>query len=56
MKGFVYPEPKGQNPGPRYAKINEKFCEGDVWYSLREGGHGMPQADWDTIAEFLLQA
>lgn len=55
LDGFVYPEPRGQNPGPRYAKINETFFEGDVCYSLREGGHGMPPADWDTVARFLLE-
>jgi hypothetical protein len=55
LHGFVYPEPKGQNPGPRYAKIGEKFFDGEVCYSLREGGHGMPQEDWDTLASFLLE-
>lgn len=55
LKGFIYPEPKGQDPGPRYAKINETFMEGNVCYSLREGGHGMPPADWETAAAFLLR-
>ena len=53
--GFVYPEPKGVNPGPRYAKIGETMFEGDVCYSLREGGHGMPPADWETISRFMLE-
>lgn len=53
--GFVYPEPKDVAPGPRYAKINERFFEGDVCYCLREGGHGMPPEDWATLADFILQ-
>ncbi len=55
LGGFIYPEPKGQNPGPRYAKLGERFFDGDVCYSLRAGGHGMPQEDWDTLADFLLE-
>jgi|GEM_PF-1455686 len=53
--GFIYPEPKGTAPGPRYAKIGETMFEGDICYSLREGGHGMPPEDWNTIARFLLE-
>jgi len=54
LSGFIYPEPKDQAPGPRYAKIGERFFEGEVCYSLREGGHGMPPEDWNTVADFLL--
>ena len=53
--GFIYPEPKGVNPGPRYAKIGETMFEGDVCYSLRDGGHGMPPEDWDVIARFMTE-
>lgn len=53
--GFIYPEPNGTAPGPRYPKINERFFDGDIGYCLREGGHGMPPADWDTLGDFLLK-
>jgi len=53
--GFIYPAPKGTAPGPRYPKINERFFDGDIGYCLREGGHGMPPADWDTLGDFLLK-
>lgn len=55
LQGFIYPEPKGTAPGPRYAKIGETMFEGDVCYSLREGGHGMPPSDWLTAARFLTE-
>ena len=54
-KGFIYPEPKDVNPGPRYAKIGETMFEGDVCYSLRAGGHGMPPEDWEVIGRFMTE-
>ncbi len=53
--GFVYPEPVGTAPGPRYAKLGERFFDGDVCYALRAGGHGMPAEDWVTLGDFLLE-
>ena len=53
--GFIYPEPVGTAPGPRYPKINERFFDGDIGYCLREGGHGMPPADWVTLGDFMLK-
>lgn len=55
LRGFIYPEPKGQSPGPRYPKIGETMFEGEVCYSMRAGGHGMPPEDWETIARFLIE-
>ena len=53
--GFIYPEPKGQAPGPRYAKIGETMFDGEICYSLRADGHGMPPEDWEVTSRFLLE-
>lgn len=53
LPGFIYEGPCPV-PGYRYPVPGDFFKDGSIGFSLRTGGHGFPDYDWERIADFLV--
>lgn len=53
LPGFIYEGPCPV-PGYRYPVPGDFFKEGTIGFSLRSGGHGFPEYDWERVADFLV--